>query len=223
MNFLPGWHPGFIASARAPVTTLTQAASATSTAGTITVPADVRYGDLLVLHDRATNSAGHGIPSTVLPLGFTAIANSSITSGPETRQIISYKIAAGSEAGTSITGMDGTGFDRKLLYVFRSDSTIESVVASTPNSEATDGNPAAQVVAASGGTPPLVVIGSYGTGGFTLDPRSFTPAKDGEITPGTGDNYLAYKIYNSSPANVTIDMDDEGARNILQSCYLSVS
>lgn len=34
--------------------------------------------------------------------------------------------------------------------------------------------------------------------------------------------YLAYKIYNSSPSDVTVDMEDEGAQ-LLQSCYLEIT
>ncbi|HWE21758.1 MAG TPA: hypothetical protein VG758_32045 [Hyphomicrobiaceae bacterium] len=51
-----------------------------------------------------------------------------------------------------------------------------------------------------------------------------TPAKDGEINVVLGalNAYLAYKIYNSSPVNVTVDMDDEGT-NELYSCYVSCS
>ena len=88
--------------------------------------------------------------------------------------------------------------------------------------ETTDGNPSAQVVGASSGTPPLIVIGAYGTTG-TVDPRTFSTTKDGEITADSFNAYLAYKIYNSSPQDSSIDMDDEGDANILQSCYLACS
>ena len=49
-----------------------------------------------------------------------------------------------------------------------------------------------------------------------------SPAKDGEVANGTTP-YLAYKVYNSSPANVSVDMDDEGDGNTLQSCYIEVA
>jgi hypothetical protein len=47
-----------------------------------------------------------------------------------------------------------------------------------------------------------------------------SPAKDGEATSGS-DCYLAWKIYDASPADVTADMDDEGTVNALASGYLA--
>jgi hypothetical protein len=55
-----------------------------------------------------------------------------------------------------------------------------------------------------------------------VDPRNFFPAKDGEIT-FNGQQYLAYKIYNRFPENVTVDTDDNGDRNSLQSFYLAAA
>jgi len=91
-------------------------------------------------------------------------------------------------------------------------------------SEFTSGNPAAQTVNASGGAPPLIVLGCYVAAINAVNPRTFNPAKDGEIqataVDGPEDLWLAYKIYNSSPADVAIDMDDEGLFNALVSCYI---
>ncbi|HYM98203.1 MAG TPA: hypothetical protein VET25_00545 [Aestuariivirgaceae bacterium] len=91
------------------------------------------------------------------------------------------------------------------------------------------GNPAAQTVTASGGVAPLVVLGAYGARGF-IDPRTFTvggsPAKDGEVhnEPGGFSNIVfAWKIYNASPADVVVDMDDEIEANYLQSFYIEMA
>ena len=71
-----------------------------------------------------------------------------------------------------------------------------------------------------------MVPGGYGCANGTVNPRTFTvggsAAKDGETqaTGGSADNWLAYKIYNSSPADVVIDQDDEGDNNALVSCYI---
>lgn len=200
------------------VTTLSQPSgeTATSTAQTITGPSGIQAGDLLVLLDRATNVIG--TPATVVPSGFTSIVN---TTSANVRQIASYKIADGTEASASLTGMNGDVINAKALYVFRGNVAISAVNVSTPNSEATDGNPASQSVTASGGTPPLIVLGCYGSSG-AVDPRTFSTTKDGEINPSTA-LYLAYKIYNVSPADTSIDMDDEGVNNILQSFYIECS
>ena len=55
-----------------------------------------------------------------------------------------------------------------------------------------------------------------------------SPAKDGEIQSDEGgieffDNWLAYKIYNSSPADASVDMDDESSENYLSSFFIECS
>lgn len=203
--------------------TLSQVASATSTGATITGPASIQAGDLLVLWDRAFDSGGP-LPSTVVPTGFTSISN--VNDGVEIRAILSYKIADGSEASASLTGMSGATDVDKALYVFRGDPVIETATPLDVEGQIVDTNPTSHTVGASAGAVPLVIIAGYATADFTeggpIDPRTFSPAKDGEITPAT-DLYLAYKIYNSSPADVTVDMDDEGINNTLVTCYIEAS
>jgi hypothetical protein len=225
VNLLPGWFP---AAAAAPVedaglTTLSQVLSATDNSGAaFTLPVGIQAGDLIVVWDVAT---GASLPFTALPTDFTPIANVTIST---TRCILSYKIAVGGESGASVNGMDGSSGEAKAVYVFRGDIPITAVNVQSVNSQATDGNPTGQTVTASGGAAPLIVIGSYAvfTVGGTVNPRTFSPAKDGEISVTNfiggfgGDMWLAYKIYNSSPADVSVDMDDEGDRNTLVSCYI---
>jgi len=203
----------------AALSSLSQAASATSTAATITGPAGILAGDLLVLWDTA-ESVG-SVPTTVVPTGFAVISN--LDNGSSNRTLLSAKIADGSEASAALTGMNGDSANRKSLYVFRGNTPITTYVANDVGEETTTGDPTAQTCNASGGTVPLVVIGAY-RALAAIDPRTFTvggsPAKDGEINPATT-SYLAYKIYNTAPADVVIDMDDEGARQFLVSCYLA--
>ncbi len=213
---------GFGAGGAAALTSLSFLDSATSTGASVTGPAGILTGDLLVLFDRAIAAGSATPPTTVLPSGFTSISNSpgSNASPNAVRSIVSYKIADGSEASASLTGMNGST-NGKMLAVFRGDVHVSAVLPSTPNAETTDGNPASQNVAASGGATPLIVVAGYGSGS-AIDPRTFSPAKDAEINSATT-RYLAYKIYNSSPADVTVDMDDEGDLNSLQSCFISCS
>jgi hypothetical protein len=154
------------------------------------------------------------------PPGFTAVFTFIDTSTE--RFGFWYKIADGSE-GTSVTGCSSNSGAANLLYVFRGDIAITAVSPSTPTKQSTTSNPSPQTVTASSGVPPLVVFGIYFASG-AVSPRTFTvggsAAKDGEIN--TGNYWLAYKIYNSSPADVVVDMDDEGS-NSLGSCYLACS
>lgn len=201
--------------------TLSQVASATSTSSSVTGPSTILAGDLLVLWDIAINSVSSA-PATAVPSGFTAAIN---FTQALIRAIVSYKIATGVEASATLSGMSGTNgtyAQGKCLYVFRGNAPVTAVAVNDANSENTVGDPTAQVINASGGAAPLIVLGAYNGFNGAVDPRSFSTTKDGEINSDTK-NYLAYKIYNSSPSDTTIDMDDEGNSNTLISCYLGVT
>ncbi len=200
---------------------ITQALSSTSTASTIAVPSGVRAGDLMVLLDSSYNAGSAA--STVIPSGFTSLSNLTLTSF---RQIVSYKKADGTEGGGNLTGVNASDDNNKALYVFRLSNPASSVTPSTPNGQAVGGDPTAQVVSASSGVAPLVVLGAYGAQiAGVISPRTFTvggiDAKDGEINPSSS-AYLAYKIFNSLPQDVTVDMEDE-VGNILQSFYIQMA
>lgn len=203
-------------------------ASSTSSGANITAPANIIAGDIIVLADFADN--GSGIPSKVIPTGFTEISSQGLT---DSRGTLSYKLAAGTEGSSSITGQNGDFTNNKVMCVFR--AYASSLTLGGAIGTISDGNPSGQTITASGGTAPLVVLGMYagyanGSSGV-IDPRTFTisavAAKDDERNFNGADNediWLAWKIVNSgTPADVVIDMDDEGIRNCLIGCYLSVS
>jgi hypothetical protein len=222
----PGTFPVGLYGGEDTLTTLTQVLSATAEdSTTIAAPMGIQAGDLILLFDYA--SASKGDPSLVTPSGFTAVVSD--LNSPAAN-VVSYKIATGSEGGTNITGMvdDGSAaFATKLLYVFRGNVPIVSITATDTATQSTSGDPGDQTANASTETPPLIVFGTYGCLSAAVDPRSFSPAKDGELSaghgPGDGEAWLAYKIYNSGPANVTIGMSDEGSFNSLSSGILECS
>ncbi len=220
MSFLPGMFPGaFYSESATLVSSIAYegATTSTATAGTITGYSGILPGDLLVLYDYVSSIS---VPPEVAPSGF-AIAASLLN--VKFRWTLSYKIADGSEASASLTGMTtGSGsFANKILLCFRPDIPATSAVSADPDATITDANPSAQTVTASGGTAPLIVFGCYASTG-AVNPRTMSPAKDGEMSSGTS-FYVAWKIYNSSPADVSVDMDDEGNNNMLMSCYIEVA
>jgi hypothetical protein len=203
--------------------TLTQVLSATSTASTITWPATLAAGDLAVMFDSG-NSEGPP-PTTVVPSGFTSIINT--TDGSFGRMICSYKILTGSESG-SLTGMNAAD-NRKAMVIFRgSRAIIRVTVADTAGQLGVGIDPAAQTVNASGQATPLIVFGAYASAnnGTPIDPRTFTvggaAAKDGEVNPNQY-HYLAWKIYDTSPADVVVDQQNENGFDGLQSFYLQIA
>lgn len=185
--------------------------SAIANAATITWPASVAAGDVAVLFDVAGSTG----PAAVTPSGFTNHVN--VTDG-FVRNMISSKVCTGSESG-SLTGMSSTTMN-KVLLVFRGGAT--TITPSTFNSQQTAGDPTLQTVAASGGVAPLVVLGmAYGSAGSAAFSTA-SPAFDGTVTTATALLITGYKIYNSAPANHSIDMNDLGS-NFLASGYLAVA
>lgn len=188
-------------------------ASATSEdIATVTGPAGITAGDLLVLFDVAHNGSSTN-PTKVIPTGFTEIGTAIDTENAN-RLIMaaSYKIADGTEASASITGMDDTN-ERKILLVFRvlTGIAISSVTAEDVEDRSDSlGDPAPLMVNSGSGDPPLIVFGAWcAIISATLTPRTFTPAADGEVGVST-DFYVKYKIYNAEPQDTIVDMDDLG-------------
>ena len=198
------------------LTTLSFIASTIADADSITAPASINSGDLLVMFDYSGKPSGGGTPT-----GFTNIFD---TSGAYVDIIASYKIADGTEDSSSITGLTGGYAGLKIIQQFRGDDTISSISAQDIASQVTDGDPSTQTCNASLGSSPLIVFGMYGSHD-TISTRTFSPTEDGE-TDNTGSAeqlHAKYKIYNSSPADVTIDMGAVDFQNALGSFYLEAS
>jgi hypothetical protein len=199
------------------VTSITFFASATSTAATINFPASIIAGDLIVLYDHALGGATP--VASVTPSGFTVLTDLAAASLTR-RHMVSYKLATGSESG-ALTGMNGASSNRKVMLVFRGDVAAQVLNVSVPNEEYTDNNPTPQVVDADAGTPPLVVLACFG-GSTAIVGETFTPAEDGEVTSADL-SIVQYKIYDSAPADTTVDMADEGTGNFMQSFYVEMA
>src|SRR5262245_38755631 len=81
------------------VTTLAQVASALSTLATITGPAAILAGDLLVLWDVGITT-GANPPAFAMPAGFTVVNDTPLATNR--RGVLSFKIATGAEASASL-------------------------------------------------------------------------------------------------------------------------
>lgn len=98
--------------------TISLFASAVSNTSTITVPSGVEAGDFMVLFDIAFNAST--TPTLVTPSGFTAAVNNTGNNG---RIATSYKqVLSSADAETTLTGMNGTTSNNKILLVFRGTS-----------------------------------------------------------------------------------------------------
>lgn len=242
MSFLPGCFPGTVAAASLLASDGAALASGDSTsvanaslailsfidsveenASSLTAMSGINAGDLLVWYDWTYEG------TLVVPSGFTQIGSTLVG---DILAVTAYKIASGSEGGVSIAGMSdpSDSIEHKFLLQFRAETIINSIAVQDVAQQLTNDNPTSQTCNASGGSVPLVVIGTYSAiGADIVSPRTFSTTEDAEISIVTDDgffiasSYVKYKIYNSSPDDTSIDMDDENFSNTLQSFYLEAA
>lgn len=221
MTIIPGWNPSpfkgsLAAVALASLSNVGQTSSSNS--ATVAWPGSLLAGDMAIFFDHT--GGYYSPPALVTPSGFTNMCNAT---GSIYRFATHFKMCDGTETG-NITGMTPTIGSDKAVLILRGDVTLASITgAGGQNGTYSTGNPGAITVAASGGTPPLVVIGVYLAQTGSVDPRTFSTTKDGEQSYASNRVWIAWKLYTSSPANTNIDMDDEGDGNIIQGFYADLT
>lgn len=194
-------------------TVATASASSTANTAVITVPAGVESGDILVVSQYVANYSSGSDPS-----GFTNLVLTEVTAVDHRT---GYKVADGTESGTTLTGM--TGSDHAIILVVLRLSLTPTVSTGSWNSEGTDGNPSSQSV-----TPPtdkpVVVFYAAGSRDSVPSFSSQSPAFDDVISVGpTGNSLLVgYSLYTSGAVAHTADVNDTGARNTFHSGYLQL-
>lgn len=214
--------------------------SVTAASSQITIPASVQAGDLLVLLDAAYLQQS-GTVDDVTPSGFTQATTDIIEiSLDRERQSISFRIAEEGDAEATVTGLNSTA-ELKILAVFRPNRKFTTAsAAGWQNSKSGEAQPTGQTLPASSGTAPIIALAGYfalqgQAEPVVIDPRTFSvngsDVKDGEDTEeATATNvemesYLAWRICNSSAQlqDITVGMEEEGVRHILQSGYIQCS
>lgn len=216
---LPGmFNPMIGTTSQAPVTSLSFLGyeTLTGTYTPINPVAGTQAGDILLMSAYGINTAG-GPPAEVIASGFTSIMTHTLVNS---RISHAYKIVTGGEA--ALDYINGTTGQRVYLATFRPNSPASAVSINDLDMQYTDVNPSEQTITSGSGIVPLIVIANFGTQSGSLTSQSFSPTQDGTLTD-SGLFQLYYKIYNSSPANVTADIGDEGTRNSVVSFYMQVS
>lgn len=196
MPVLPGF-PILFPAAAGFTGTISFFGSSTSTGSTITWPASVAAGDLAILFDLAVNFPAPA-PASVTPSGFSAIGSSltDTTSGAGSRLNCWSKVLVGGES--TLTGMNGSAENSKLLAVFRKTAGTWGSPASVNQAISNSGTPSSpQTVTV--GSAPLLVIGAAMSSAFDA---SFTPTEGGSFNDG-GSSEAFYTVYNSAPSNVS--------------------
>lgn len=217
---------GRAARSKSPVRTLSvhatvdSGAAATGGNDGLVMPSTVQFGDLAVILGCAVGGASGSTDA-----GWTLALYAQSGSGA-TRLYCAFKILDGSEADQTYYNYNGSPSNKAVLLVFRGDSPIRMASAHDAVGEVLDGDPATQICDAGDGSSPLVVLGVWATGTSGLgDTRVFTPSPDATVGVGsTVTHEVKYKVYNSAPADTTVDIGDWGALiTAMGSFYVEVS
>jgi hypothetical protein len=200
---------------------------ASADAQTITIPAGVQSGDLLMFCDMAADSALRTVPAA--PSGWTTIIDEASSAGsPSTggaqRARVFVRVADGTESGTVLTGTNWatvTGARRKMVVVFRTSlSRIFSFVFGGYTFAYSTGVPASQTV-----TPPInyfptITFGLFrGTSAFTA---TFSPSNDGSQNGGSNAAQLLWRLNNTNNPSVTLSAPDSGALTYVGGFFLEL-
>lgn len=199
-------------------------ASATSAAASVTAPAGIQKGDLMVLIDAPESAVA--INTASVPSGFTQFRDVP-SSGWETKAVMSYKIADGTEGGSTITGMTGAVENAKVLLVFRGRARITTMTMVANSNNISNGDPSGVIANFSGITPaasPVIAMGTVQCRGATPPPfQTQSPAFAASLTGGH--LRVGYTIYDKAAAlsNQNVDLDDNGQGNLVTVCGLVLS
>jgi hypothetical protein len=178
-------------------------ASATSTTGSITIPATTQVGDIVILADTSTTV------TDTLPSGFTSISGVTTTG---IRTNISYRVLTAGQPGSTISGMAGT--TRKVLLSFRELSTTTPTLSiTTPTTQATTAAPNSQTIAAgaAGAKSIYIVVGGATASTVTL---GFTQ---------TGFTAAPVNIASTSSTNTRYTIRDNGVNAIAQAAVTGIT
>lgn len=228
MIALLGWNHGFIAARSQIQLTHIATVATVDASGNIAHPGSgIEAGDFLVYVAYAAEFGTTDPPSMGTPSGYTL--NEVVSAAPGgsngTRLINAYKIATGTEDGTSINVSSSGGVDAEAAAIlqFRPSQPIGTVEVIGSDIEMTINNPSPQTI---GGTDIRVNlhVGFY-VAGVVPTSRSMSPTEDAETTltvNGAADGYVKYKLFNppDTAVAVTADMGDHGLNALAHFAYL---
>jgi hypothetical protein len=183
-----------------------------SSGPTITIPASAQTGDMAILYDMALSNSGTA-PTSVVPSGWTSVSTltGSNANGNGIRSIVSRRILTAGQAGSVVTGMNGSERDRKIMFVIRTAMPILGVTAVGWVSRLGGGTPSSIALSSSGGTPNMVVV-AFAASENDVPSFSFGTVTD---TNGASATRAAYRRYTKldSPGNHTASAGDGGDTN----------
>jgi hypothetical protein len=195
-------------------------ASVETTAIDITIPTAAAIGDLAVLISASGRSGSYG---RSLLTGWTDLGSDvGAWSDNYGIQGAEYKILVSGDPGSTDSGMNGagSGYQPKIMFVFRPSKPLSSVATGTWTFQATGGDPTLQTVTVASLSGPLIVFSGISTYSATPIYTTISPAFTSSLYVSDNRALAGYKIHNSGPVNSSFDCSDEGSMNFLCSGYI---
>jgi hypothetical protein len=186
------------------------AATTSTAASSITIPAGIIAGDLLVLTQYG--GAGPPAPTIVNPAGFTQMSSTNI--GTTVSYSWSYKLATGTESALgSYTGLtNGTAYSYRTLQVFRRTPYPFIEVRYVFNGYIWWGNAAPSLLTATTRLAKPAILFGYFVQTSAMTGQVFTPTETGATTVST--TTVRYAIINhrdTLPTTYSITAGDGGS------------
>jgi hypothetical protein len=236
MNFLPGWEPGLLLAGGGLTTFELVASSDADGTTSITAPADIQAGDLLIIVQRASNSNASP-PTAVTPSGFLTASNEAGTFFAKkydfsTRVIVNYKVADGSEASGSFSIMNGSDVDIPLdevatFLVFRGNVALSGVNLGDVEGGIFSPDTEEFIINASAGAPPLLVFAAFSSYSDLPDTDYLDPsetARHSNLAAGSQEIVACWMPQLTSGLDVTTPIIEGGDPNLVsaQSMYFEL-
>ena len=218
--FMPGGEAGLTVLSR-----VAQSTSSGNGSTSITLPAGINAGDLIIFSAMAGDS--NGIPGASIA-GWSSVVN--FTDGSQSRILIAAKIAVGTESSTSFNGFSGSQDQNNTrnIVVLRGNVPLTAVGTGQSINTQWATTTINQTISASSGTPPLLALAVYmGSAGDNLSAaRGFTiggsPAADDGFNTLTR-HYLMWKFFPSAPANIAASLTGSVFGRGLGSAYVQLT
>jgi len=202
----------------------------------ITVPANVQQGDLILFANMAIKTS---VVASTVPSGFTKIfPSTSIALGVNIsgttyyfHVAMGYKIAAGTEGGTSLPSMSFTSNvnpgSALGVMVFRGNRKITGVTVQNYGLTQSSSSLISRTIASASGVRPLLAVANYmnlGASWSSNSQRDFSPTPDDETIYGANNMATRWRFFGESnaPSDISCSMAAASQNRTCWSFYLEL-
>lgn len=199
---------------------LSYVTSANTTSSSITIPATAQAGDIAVLVEVAFVSTTASWGTLTNPSGFTQFtqsSNSTSSVNGSAKCVVSYKVLASGDPGSSVSGGTVTNATyNQVMMIYRPNLAINSVLNSASVETILSTAPSGTLIL-SGQLPWHLGLAIYGSEAGSISPRTSSTTETRELNSGTKLYVKTFEGLNGATtfSNSSISMSDYGVTNML--------